>query len=471
MFSACSNLLRITNSTNRQEDPSSFSDGAVPPSSVHGGKCIAPRSAPKYSLALAMAIGLAALSVTPAMADGFEAWINQPTMTGNWGGVRTSLANDGIVFKSVYLGQFGANVSGGKRTGSDYTQQISFGADWDLQKLFGLQGAKLFTYVEDRVGRGLSGDYVGGVLQQDGFFGSGENFRLSELAYEQDFLNKRIDILAGYYVLSTQFAYTPLLCNSNFLGNAFCGHPQYLTADSSGYQLGPVASWGGRVSFLIRKNLYLEIGASETNPVLTQNNKGFDLNFKGATGAIIPVEIGLTEKLGPQALVGHYKVGGFYDTSQAPDEEFTHVTRTGRYSGYILIDQQVYEIANNPNRAITVFGEAGIADKRTALEDSYLAAGFVVQGPFASRPYDNINFGWVHASINPRLLKAHAATQHILDSDLEEAETNFELDYNIQLTRWLAITPDFQYVVNPGASNFAHFHNAVVVGGQFKAFL
>jgi porin len=412
---------------------------------------------------------LSGVRVWNAQADSFESWLNQPTMTGDWGGVRTTLANDGINFHAIYLGQVGTDTGGGKAQGTDYAQQVTLGADWDLQKLFNWQGAILHTYVEDRAGRPLSTDFTGSTILDDGVFGSGENFRLEELAYEQNLLNKRLNFLLGYYVLSSEFAYSPLLCGANFLSNGFCGHPQFLGVDT-GFQLGPVADWGGRVRVYPTPALYVAVGAFEVNPTYLENNKGFDLNFDGATGAMVPVEIGYTTSFGPDKLVGHYKIGGIYDTSEVKDVEF-NIQRNGRYAGYLMVDQQVWKDSADPQRNIAVFGEAGIADKRTATEDSWLEAGFVYQGIIPSRPEDSLNFGYIHATTNPRLLNGEGvilAKEGMSSFILEPNQQLIEVGYNIAVAKWFSFTPDFQYFWNPGSTAFKHFDNAVIVGAQAR---
>ena len=45
---------------------------------------------------------------------------------------------------------------------------------------------------------------------------------------------------------------------------------------------------------------------------------GFKLGTSGATGAIVPSEVGWQPRFGADRLPGHYKIGGYYDTSEAP---------------------------------------------------------------------------------------------------------------------------------------------------------
>jgi porin len=48
-------------------------------------------------------------------------------MTGDWGGLRTRLSQDGFGFRASYIGKYAYSFSGGKRIGGDYAQQFAVG--------------------------------------------------------------------------------------------------------------------------------------------------------------------------------------------------------------------------------------------------------------------------------------------------------------------------------------------------------
>jgi porin len=80
----------------------------------------------------------AALSSCPTMAQqttGGQPLFDQDTMTGNWGGERTSLQDAGINLRAHFTTETAANPSGGNYQAVCYTQQVDFGADFDLTRL------------------------------------------------------------------------------------------------------------------------------------------------------------------------------------------------------------------------------------------------------------------------------------------------------------------------------------------------
>lgn len=401
-----------------------------------------------------------------ALANTMQTWLAQPTATGNWGGVRSSLLHAGVKIHLEYQGQSGWNISGGKRIGADYNQQITLGADWDLHKLLGWpSGGILHSYVESRAGREVAKDYVGSNFMPDGLYGSGENFRLMNLSYEQQLFSNRLNILAGYYPLSTQFGSLLKLCSNGFMSNAFC-HPQFLSQDT-GYQPGPVAEWGGRVKVFLTPADYVEVGAFENKPILTHNNQGWDISPEGAQGVLIPIQLGHTLFIGPMHLVGHYSIGGIIDTIKTNDIEDPHMIRSGRYAGYINIDQQLWKAGPSSQRNVMMFTELGIADKQTAPETFWLAAGISFTGLLPQRPGDILNIGYARATENSRALDAATAklrAKHIYDDSLTPAQSEIEVGYNIKLAPWFYLTPDFQYLMGVGTRSFKHIPNATVVG-------
>ena len=395
-------------------------------------------------------------------------WMNQPTMTGDWGGERTSLAQEGVSFTGQLQSQWADVPVGGREQGDDYDQQAILGADFNLQKLLGLNGALFHLYISDRAGRNIASDKVGSTIQPLNDFGSGENFRLSIMSYEQNLFNKRVNILVGFYPDGTEFVNSgAVLCA--FVSNGLCSHPNSLGHDTSGQSNFPGAQWGGRVKFFVTPSLYESVGVFDVNPQLTSgDNQGFNLSLNHSTGAIIYNEIGKTTHLGADNLVGHYKIGGYYDTSTVAGTANAKELYTGRYGGYLLMDQMIYSFQPNTPRGIIAFFDATVNDKRTSAEQSYFDAGLILKGFLASRPVDTLALGWIKNNANSNAIKAFMKA-HPADDTLFTAEQVIELDYNYQVSPWFSVHPTVQYWINPGAitaNSAKEFPNAWLYGVQ-----
>jgi len=398
-----------------------------------------------------------------AYASGFTDWFDQPTMTGDWGGVRTNLDKLGIVIHGGMISEVTNVAAGGERQGTDYVQSVNVGADFDLAKLVGINGAMIHFQVSDNAGRSASNDFVGNRLQVSTVFGGGEDFRLVDLTYEQHLLDGAVITKIGYYPLGDDFGYTPLLADDSL--GIIPAHPLSFINDS-GFEDYPNARWGGRIKVFVAHDLYVQAGLFDINPDDGTSQNGFRLTLDKSTGAISLVEIMKTIHIGGNNLVGHYKVGGYYDTSESPNLGDTNtVEDSGRYGGYAMVDQMLYRESPNSERNLTMFAQATVADSRTALITSLLDAGIIQTGTFPGRNGDTIELAFAETNINSRKLREEnlVMNEHgVMDPALEEGERDVLLAYGIEVAPWLVLRPSFQYVGDPGADLFKHIPDAFV---------
>ena len=385
-------------------------------------------------------------------------------MTGDWGGLRTRLAQDGFNLRASYVGDYAYSFSGGKRIGGDYAQQWAFGADVDMDKVAGLTGGTFHVSFNVREGRSTTADYIGNKINVQEIYGDGQNFRLAELNYEQSLFDGVLNLKAGFVVMGDDFGRTPILCD--FMNDAFCAHPQSLPSNS-GWSDYPAGKWGGRFRINLPDDFYAEAGVFDVNPTYADHDNGFKLSLQGSTGALIPIEFGKTVALGAAALPGHYKVGAYYDSSAAPDAANSQFTYSGRYGVYVLADQMVWSFEPGTDRGLTLVADATISDKRTAVIPVYFVAAIIAQGPFAFRPHDFIAIGYVRDMVNSRAInqqKSMLAAEGLDNGGLALGENIVELAYGCKATPWMQIDPNLQFIGNPGAFSFKHIPNAWVFG-------
>ena len=414
-------------------------------------------------LALSVALALAAPRPAAAQEDNAKPAGNsqtlwdRSTLTGNWGGLRTQLESFGITPFAEYTGQFADAFAGGKRQGAGVASQLSFGFDADLAKIVDLQGATLHVTFNLRAGRSVLDDYTDGgavdKLQAQGIYGSGENLRLSLLEYEQALFNKRLNLRFGFFPVGDSFGDSLILCD--FSNVSFCAHPQILPADS-GWTDYPTAKLGGVVKVNLLDNLYVSAGVFDADDLNKEylHQNGLRITSDGSTGTLIPYEIGYTSSLGASRLIGHYKLGGWYDTSDSPvlgEAAVDGVTPEdkGRYGTYLFIDQMVWKFQPGTERGLILFGQAAIADRRTALFSTSVEAGFIARGVMASRPADYLAVGYTRGAVNDASISL--ALKRNPHGNYANNEAVLEVGYGMSVTPWLLLYPDLQYVQNPDA--------------------
>jgi porin len=429
------------------------------------------------ALALTLVVG-ATMAPRMVHAQDSDGWFSQPTMTGDWGGLRTKLKDEGVTPFVAVLNEYARLVDGGKRKGGGVAQQYYAGVDLDMDKLVGWQGGYIHFKLDDRSGPGTSQRNIGNELEVQSNYGSGQNFRLSELSIEQRFAEGKYVLRVGFLPAGNDFdnMVTPLCDFQNF---AFCGHanPLFLNSGSSVY---PDGHWGGDLRDWVHPNLYVEGGVYAVNYDYLTANHGFDMDLGNSDGAIGQFEVGWQPKFGPDKLAGDYKFGAYYETSTWPDVARPKQNRYGRYGGYIMANQTLVSFEPGTKRGLIGFMEGVVGDTRTSPAPQFYNFGVILQGPWKRRPTDYIDFGVGHAHVNDRARSAAEDTAlntlvannrlDQLDQTLEAygqyGETDYELGYGLRLAPWLLINPNVQYVVQPGAFTHKKLPNAWVFGTQ-----
>ena len=399
-------------------------------------------------------------------------WVDDPRrkqLTGDWNGWRRWIDAQGIALRGHYIAEIAGNPSGGLAQGTTYSHQVDVGADLDLSTLIGLAGGSLHVTFTERTGYSLSQSFIGNLISVQEIFGAGQNVRLAELAYQQSLLDGRIESRLGWVHASDDFASSPLYCY--FQNNGFCG--QIATVINSGFTIFPTGSWGGRVKVRPVDDLYLMSGVYEVNPTLSQPANGFKLGTSGATGVVLPTEIGWQPRVGPGHLPGSYRLGGYYDTSESPYLGSLlggpSSMATGRWGFWLQADQMLYRPGPESLRHLTAFAVLGYAGPATALLQTYWQLGLVKKGTFADRDHDTIALAVNSSRFSSALVAAQNQANVLApgSTPVQSAETTIELNYRLQATPFLSLMPNIQYVIRP--NGLAAIADTLVLGLQVKA--
>ncbi|HEX7348638.1 MAG TPA: carbohydrate porin, partial [Rhodanobacteraceae bacterium] len=197
--------------------------------------------------ALLLICGALLSCAPPAHAqEASHAWWSRPTLTGDWGGLRSKLKQKGITFNPSYASESAGIVSGGPSRTARYTQQLALETLFDLQKLAGVPDAKVQVTLTYRSGRSLTNDVLHNQFSVQELYGAGQNFRLAEMNYQQSLDDQRIDIELGWSPIGDHFARLPDFCK--FQNGVICGHANAMTTNSGAHNF-PTAEWGARIRY------------------------------------------------------------------------------------------------------------------------------------------------------------------------------------------------------------------------------
>ncbi|WP_455924251.1 carbohydrate porin [Pseudomonas putida] len=424
------------------------------------------------------AIGLATCAQA---APAFDA--DSPYMTGDWGGKRTELHDLGYDFKMEYVGESGSNLHGGYNHdhATRYSDQFALGMHMDLQKILGWHDAEFQLTLTDRNGDNITNDRVadprtGGISSSQEVYGRGSIVRITQMYYEQKFLDQKLDIKVGRFGEGEDF--NTFQCDFQNLG--FCGSQVGNWATGIWYNW-PVSQWAARVKYHLNDEVYAQVGAYALNPSNLENGNGFKLNNAGTTGAVLPVELVFTPKI--NNLPGEYRVGYYYSTANAKDvykdsngqpaalTGSDYRSSSSKHGYWLTLNQQLTAQASDNSRGLSVFGNVTVHDKKTNMVDNYVQAGVVYKGLFDARPKDDIGFALARIHVNPAYRKNEEATNaangvtDYNDPDympIQRTETSAELNYGVHVTNWLTVRPNLQYIKHPGGVD--EVDNALVAG-------
>ncbi|WP_339425704.1 carbohydrate porin [Pseudomonas proteolytica] len=390
------------------------------------------------------------------------------TLTGDWGGLRHQLDEQGIKFTGDYSGETAYNAHGGQHRSARYSQNIKLGVQLDLGKLYGLHnGDKIQLTVNDRRGNSASEDLVGNRLPIQENYG-GLYTRLTELSYERTLFTPALNLKLGYMAMGNDLGGldSGILCN--FMNAGFCGHPLNMSG-GSGWTNYPNAHLGARVKYDFSPAWQLRVAAFNVDPQSNGNSsRAWHVGPKHTTGTVVPIELVYKHA---SELPGEYKLGYYYDSSNVQRiGSDKHVS--GRGGHYLLIDQALWNSQTSEGRTLHAFGQYSAASKAASPFSRWYGAGLVLYKPFAGRPRDTVALGYGRAVPNPRsrdVLQQAAEASDNAFPNLDSAEQLLELSYGYQATPWLILRPDVQYIIEPGAFSAEKIDNALILGLQVKA--
>ncbi len=290
-----------------------------------------------------------------------------------------------------------------------------------------------------------------GVLQQvQEVYGRGQTWRLTQFWYEQALGRARIKLGRS----SPGEDFEGFSCD--FQNLSFCGaQPGNLVGDY--WYNWPVSQWSARLRYDAGA-AFAQVGAYEVNP-RNLDRDFFSWRVHGATGVLIPVELGWVGQSGRAGHAASYRVGGWWSSAHGDDvlldvDRRPHVLtgaaplrRSGRYGAWIAVQRQLSGRAEKGKAVsgLSMFLNVTQADRRTSPIDNQVAAGLFYKGLLPALPGDVLGLGIARTNVNARSVRGSPATPGGLD-----AEYAAELYYSLHPTGWLELRPNLQGVHHPG---------------------
>ena len=414
-----------------------------------------------------------ASSPTPgSKSDGKEATdgdvLTRSNLLGSVGRLRPFLDRYGIAFGLSESFEVLGNPTGGVRRGAiaEGLAQVSLGAD--LSKTFGWQGATFNVSAYQIHGRGLTALNlmnlnVASSIEAD------PSTRLNELWIQQQFWDGRLDVKVGQQSADYEFItseYEDLFINSGF------GWPTLPAIDlPSGGPAYPLPTPGIGPRARPTDQLTRLLGLFDGNPAgpgtgdpQLRNASGTTFDLSGGAFVIGEAQYAVNKEHGATGLPATAKLGAWYNTNRFADPFANGVnapvpdptaggpgTRQGDWSVYGTLDALVYRPDPDGDGGLAVTARAMGAPGDRSLVDAFIQGGVTYKGVFG-RDGDTVGVGAEYTRISPRASAGDAATAEFTGAfyPVRSEETVVEATYQAQVTPWLMVQPDFQYVIRPG---------------------
>lgn len=375
------------------------------------------------------------------------------TLTNGVFGFRDRLADSGIEVGLGVTNIYQQNVHGGistHRRAGRFAGSYDLELTADLERLLGAEGGSLYVHTEGKWSKsgGIDAPSVGSVFGVNGDGADRRSMDVSEMWYEQVLADEtlrvrigKMDITGGFEHHGCPVAFDcSIYANdevTHFLNGALINNPTIPFPD---YGLGVA------VHYSPTKLLYVSAAAADAQADLRET--GLNTTFHDEDYFFYILETGLTPHLdsknGP--LQGAYRIGLWYDPQPKANADYADTGKSYRDDvGFYLSCGQMLAKENadpDDSQGLGGFFRYGYANSRTNDIASFWSFGFQYQGLLEERDEDVLGAGFAKGIFSDK-----ASTTYT-----DDYESVVELYYNAQVTPWLNISPNIQYVANPGGS-------------------
>ena len=376
----------------------------------------------------------------------------EDTLTGDWGGSRSAAAKNGYSFTGG-LKVDSLRNRGGAKDGTKSVSHLDLKLSLDLEKVAGLEGTTALINVIQNAGRGPAAAHTGNLMGVANIeVGAPTTTRLFQAWIQKSMFEDKLAILAGLYPIDSEF----FTADS---AGVFLG-PQYGTPADLALTRGPSifnnTSFGVRARWNFSKSLYAMGAVMDGIPGDPDHPKHTRIRFEDGDGTFHIGEIGWLPEAENDKFKGHAKVAfGLWNYTGREDNlvdvaNGAAVVRNHRqHGGYVLGEKTFYRLSAEGDRFVSGFARYTWGDGRSYALKNTLNLGLHVKGALESRPDDILGLAWTRAGTSSEFRKETRITAVDIPTNAESA---WELTYRAQLTPYLAIQPNAQWVRNPGGT-------------------
>jgi len=357
-------------------------------------------------------------------------------LTGDWGGTRKILRDQGFEFTLRSKTDFVWNAQGGLKRKSLFLGNLDLKADIDAEKLAGITGLSASIYGLVNYG-GKPSKHIGDS-QSTSNIEAPTTAKLYEAWLQQNFFEDRLSFLVGLHDVNSEFYVTD--SSGLFLNSSFGIGKEVAQSGQNGPSIFPTTSLAGRFALQLE---HFDFGFLVADGVPGDPNKakGTYIKFKKSDGLFYISEAAYRRGKDEASteLPAKYAFGGWFYSAKFDRLDVNR--RNHSYGFYFLADQNFTE-------NFSAFVRAGKASDSVHESAYNFSGGINYKGLIPSRAEDNFGL----AATSALTSRAYRASVRANGEKAQRAETTLELTYRIEAFRGVAIQPDYQFVINPSAN-------------------
>lgn len=391
---------------------------------------------------------------------------NATALTGDWGGSRSSLYDNGITVELTHKSDVLSNTSGGIKRGTAWLGHTEARVKMNLEKLWGWDAASAYIHYHSQLGSKFNTNYVGSFVGVDNIEAATNTAQFYHAWIQKSFADDSLSVLAGLYPIDAEFYVTDT--SGVFIQPPYGMANDMAQSGQNGPPIFPIGALAVRLKYASPgKNFYLQGALMDGVPGDPNNPHGTHIQLNKGDGTLSIIEFGYTPQEGEPPFEAA-KPGDLVEPEQKVHEEHESFNKTAigfwRYSArFDDMDPAAVDALGNPLRRVSQ-GAYLLAERTLFVENDHPAQGLSGFVRFGTASRDIHQADWTgslglryHGLISGRdddiagiaVTYNHASGKYRLLNTADSSQTNVEATYRAQIKPWLALQPTLQYILNP----------------------
>ena len=386
----------------------------------------------KDQLARVMCIGLVASNLALAETEKSPDW-NVETLSGDWGGSRSSLYDKGVTVELTHKSDLLANTSGGAARGSVWLMNSDAAVSMDMDKLAGWGSASAFIQYHAQHGNKSINNYAGSFAGVDNIETGSSTGQFYQAWLQKNSADDSLSVLAGLYAIDSEFYVTDT--SGLFLQPPYGMSAEMAQTGQNGPPVFPMGALAVRVKYTA-SDIYLQGALTDGVPGNLNNPQGTHIRLDKGDGSLAVFELGYTPEVGDGEF-NKTAIGLWRYSAQANDlidvDALGNPLRRADQGFYFLAERTLTD-------GLSGFARFGTVNKDVYQADWSASLGLHYQGLFDGREDDTAGIA---------VTTSHASGKYRQINVSDSSETVVEITYRAQLQPWLAVQPVLQRILNP----------------------